>query len=237
MTTADTGASLLRAVLADPASDDARLIYADYLDEQGEADRAEFVRVQVELAREYPGHTDHPEYASEGWHRRDVERNGECPGCRLLDRQNELWAAVSPAFAAPTDRLVRRPRTILVSYPLAPAVTYWLGHQTRPGIGPEDELNLLVCRGFVSEIRLPLAAFLEHARDLFSRHPVQDVVISDAVVHPSGGNDTYYLGGLGRFPKEYWRRLDGLPSVRAVRDAVSDVCLHWGRSLVGLPPL
>jgi uncharacterized protein (TIGR02996 family) len=47
MTTED---ALLAAVFADPADDAPRLIYADWLDEQGDCDRAEFIRVQIELA-------------------------------------------------------------------------------------------------------------------------------------------------------------------------------------------
>lgn len=41
---------LLRTILERPRDDAARLIYADWLDDQGEAKRAEFIRVQCELA-------------------------------------------------------------------------------------------------------------------------------------------------------------------------------------------
>jgi uncharacterized protein (TIGR02996 family) len=52
MTTAilTAGDMLFQAILEDPRDDDLRLIYADWLDEHGEGDRAEFIRVQVELA-------------------------------------------------------------------------------------------------------------------------------------------------------------------------------------------
>lgn len=43
--------ALLAAVLAAPDDDLPRLVYADYLDEAGDSDRAEFIRVQIELAR------------------------------------------------------------------------------------------------------------------------------------------------------------------------------------------
>jgi uncharacterized protein (TIGR02996 family) len=43
--------SFLRAILANPDEDAPRLIYADWLEEQGDADQAEFIRVQCELAR------------------------------------------------------------------------------------------------------------------------------------------------------------------------------------------
>jgi uncharacterized protein (TIGR02996 family) len=43
--------SLLRAVAANPDDDAVRLVYADWVEEHGAADRAEFIRVQVERAR------------------------------------------------------------------------------------------------------------------------------------------------------------------------------------------
>lgn len=44
--------ALLAAVLADPDADLPRLVYADWLEERAEAERAEFIRVQIELARD-----------------------------------------------------------------------------------------------------------------------------------------------------------------------------------------
>src|SRR4051812_12970586 len=40
-----------QAVCADPDDDTVRLAYADWLEEQGEAKHAEFIRTQVRLAR------------------------------------------------------------------------------------------------------------------------------------------------------------------------------------------
>lgn len=45
---------LLAAILAHPADDLARLVYADWIEEQGDPDRARFIRAQVELARVSP---------------------------------------------------------------------------------------------------------------------------------------------------------------------------------------
>jgi uncharacterized protein (TIGR02996 family) len=42
--------AFLQAILADPEDDAPRLIYADWLEENGEPDRAEFIRVQCALA-------------------------------------------------------------------------------------------------------------------------------------------------------------------------------------------
>jgi uncharacterized protein (TIGR02996 family) len=42
--------ALMRAVIAEPDDDAPRLIYADWLDEHGESERAEFIRVQIAAA-------------------------------------------------------------------------------------------------------------------------------------------------------------------------------------------
>ncbi len=46
--------ALLAAILADPADDTARLVYADWLAENGASDRGEFIRIEIELARTPP---------------------------------------------------------------------------------------------------------------------------------------------------------------------------------------
>jgi uncharacterized protein (TIGR02996 family) len=51
MKTSPLAKSLLGAILASPNDDTPRLVYADWLEEQGDAARAEFIRVQCEKAR------------------------------------------------------------------------------------------------------------------------------------------------------------------------------------------
>ena len=46
------GAALLRACLASPEDDDAPRVYADWLEETGDVERAEFVRRVTELGRD-----------------------------------------------------------------------------------------------------------------------------------------------------------------------------------------
>lgn len=41
--------ALLRAVVSDPADDTARMVFADWFQEQGDHDRAEFIRDQIEM--------------------------------------------------------------------------------------------------------------------------------------------------------------------------------------------
>src|SRR5262245_35873201 len=44
------GEALLRAVCAAPEDDAVRLVYADWLDDNGDPERAEFIRTQIELS-------------------------------------------------------------------------------------------------------------------------------------------------------------------------------------------
>lgn len=48
------GDALRRTILADPDDDTARLVYADWLQENGRPERAEFIRLQIEAARAEP---------------------------------------------------------------------------------------------------------------------------------------------------------------------------------------
>jgi uncharacterized protein (TIGR02996 family) len=52
---ADTDAAFRRAILESPDDDAPRLVFADWLDERGEADRAEFIRLQIRYAGLAPG--------------------------------------------------------------------------------------------------------------------------------------------------------------------------------------
>jgi uncharacterized protein (TIGR02996 family) len=58
-------AALLKATVAHAAWDTPRLAFADWLDEHGEADRAEFIRVQVALAAGTP--SDPEKSCCRGW--------------------------------------------------------------------------------------------------------------------------------------------------------------------------
>jgi uncharacterized protein (TIGR02996 family) len=59
----DPAAAFLRTIVADPDNDVPRLVYADWLDEHGQPERAEFIRVQIELARCPRTHRDYERLA------------------------------------------------------------------------------------------------------------------------------------------------------------------------------
>jgi uncharacterized protein (TIGR02996 family) len=76
-------AAFLDAIRAEPDVDAHRLVFADWLDENGQADRAEFIRTQCELARS----ADNPRRA----HLEERER-------RLLAAHAREWADPWPRF-------------------------------------------------------------------------------------------------------------------------------------------
>jgi uncharacterized protein (TIGR02996 family) len=75
--------NFLDAIVADIDADAPRLVFADWLDEQGDSDRAEFIRVQVERARR-------PAWDAAQVRLRLRERE-------LLKRHGEAWLAELPA--------------------------------------------------------------------------------------------------------------------------------------------
>lgn len=81
-----TPAELLAPILANPDDDGPRLIFADWLEESGDGARAEFIRVQIELAKLPP----------QGCSRHDAFWHG-CGGCQrtnaLRRRERELFEA------------------------------------------------------------------------------------------------------------------------------------------------
>jgi uncharacterized protein (TIGR02996 family) len=113
----DTGTALLKAVLAAPDDDLPRLVYADWLEENGRGEHAEFVRAQVELAASEPTHAKEQHDLSESpshwcdycrWQAvvDPIQRRvRELAGLRHPDRPNEFWVS---SWVDPGGRVVVR---------------------------------------------------------------------------------------------------------------------------------
>ncbi len=71
-------AAFIRAICEEPDNDLPRLIYADFLDENGEGERAEFIRVQFELAANEKQCSCH------------ITAPSHCYGCQLRRREHLL---------------------------------------------------------------------------------------------------------------------------------------------------
>ena len=79
-------APFLAGIIADPASDDLRLVAADWLEERGDGDRAEYIRCAVELARK--GWSD-PDDVPSGWAREAAALRSRCD--ELLAAHRREW--------------------------------------------------------------------------------------------------------------------------------------------------
>jgi uncharacterized protein (TIGR02996 family) len=121
---ATAGDALLADIIADPKDDGIRLIYADYLEDNGDEERAEFIRVQLEMARLHTCECAPSLYVMPG-----------CATCQLVEpirrRQRDLldrhgidWLAGLPGPLAFTSARMRRGLVAAVSLPLA----LWLEH-------------------------------------------------------------------------------------------------------------
>src|SRR4051795_7636039 len=77
--------AFLRAIIDNPDDDVPRLVYADYLDEHGDPERAEFIRAQCAVERLPPS-------------------DPECD--RLYDRSEDLLAANRERWLGPIDEFV-----------------------------------------------------------------------------------------------------------------------------------
>jgi uncharacterized protein (TIGR02996 family) len=134
-----THEAFLQAICEEPDDDVHRLVFADWLDEHGDPHRAEFIRLQCDLARWLP-HDDEAE--------------------PLAEREQHLLNRHRPAWEAP----------VVAGLDLTPPP----GHPTVP---------LRFRRGFVDQVCLSAAQFLEHAATLRRRTPLQGWTVTD---HPPG---------------------------------------------------
>lgn len=154
---------LLKTILAEPDSDFARLAYADRCDELGLCERAEFIRVQVELAKLKA------EFAPPIGDRHSY---GEChdAGTRMMDlrrRERELWGYLprqNGVLRAMSDEL--------------PGWAVLLG-------GQDDGSNLthhypwaFVRRGFVEQVTCTAADWERHADAILAAHPAREVTLT-----------------------------------------------------------
>lgn len=165
---------LLAAIIADPANDDLRLVFADLLDDCGEGERSEFIRVQCELASLDPYHRS---------------CTGEkCPGCSALRRREyELWG-----YLPRRDGILAVMKAELPDWALLlPSDNgRWLTH-SYPWAW--------VRRGFIAEVCLSCAEWFAHGPALVRRQPIERVVLVDK--RPANDpHNSRWIWSMGRHP-------------------------------------
>jgi uncharacterized protein (TIGR02996 family) len=218
VTTDPDYAALLRAVLADPADDVPRLILADWLDEHREPERAEFIRVQCELAN-HPGMNCGVMYCS----RRDP--GGLCDSCQRYDalRQRELltnfraasWAGVNLPF---NDFEYRRGFVAQVNMPL----DGWLS--AGPNLVHTQPLERVVLTDRRPlQVGMPGRRFGWLLAESLSEPPAGPSITLPARLLPHLPPSTYE-----NVPHDQTRRR-WYKTEQEARDAASQACLAWAK--------
>ena len=222
-----TGTELFRTILERPGDDAARLVFSDFLEEDGQAERAEFVRLQVRLAKGCPycnGNGWEWETGSYGY-----DRHKElCRHCgSLRPRQRELlakhWTEWEPkstdmgmAFHCFCENL-------------------WTAN---PCPTPSVEFS----RGFVSTVHCNLDCFYSDpgiGPQLVLACPLHRVVFADkALFGTRGWHADGRFGEQCNIPEEWWHETAGLSSHGGLLiDRLSIAAVNWARMKAGLPAL
>ena len=196
--------ALLAAVCAAPDDDLPRLVYADWLDEHGEPERAEFIRIGCELARmpelidveqsctelEWAAiHPHHPKYTYE-----------------LTDPKNRVgvmrFKAMNPALGALRERereLLRQGGNWLMW--AGAVLSRWRCGNLWP-TDASDMSRIEFRRGFVEVVTCPAADWLAHADAILQAQPVRKVRLTtdpgfDRLLVGFTDGENYYPVGIG----------------------------------------
>ena len=240
--------ALLRAILIDPADDLPRLIYSDWLEEHGQAERAQFIRWGCER----------PQNSSVCL---CVHGRGErpCETCQILGAEiagiPRRSNGETPYVA--TRGFVSEVRVTLAAFTGGPCVRRFefggrrVIENPRPRRGSSAIVICPNCQG--------TGQVSGHAEALFRSHPIERVVLTDRRPADIGDERSettrygWYCAGDPqvsaddrRLPTDIYLRLAGgvqcrwMPhtydSPELASAACSAACVAYGRSLVGLPP-
>lgn len=234
MTTTDETA-LLAAIAADLGDDTVRLAYADWLDENDQPDRAEFIRVQVELCC-----LNNADIKTFTIGDNDRRRTLHARECQLLIQHAHEWlplmlreqvAGDGTRYPYAYPVVFRRGFIASVTVPMAKfmeeGTCFACGELGFGAIGKGGMPWGVRCPDCHGTGRHPSTGF---AANLVREVPtLERIEFSDVTVFPSGGNDTYYVGGLGVFHRKYWERLQDHRTIADARNALSDVALSQAR--------
>ncbi len=154
-------AAFLAAIRNAPDDDAPRLVYADWLSENGEEERAEFIRVQVALAA--MGTVCDREDQDDGCHPFRVE--WKCSPCQ---RRHPLRVRERQLLTDDNGENFRA----------------WFGSESRftPMVAPWDSRLRMFRRGFVESLTTDWPGWRDHGDALLLEHPVRKVTLTTTAV-------------------------------------------------------
>lgn len=231
-------AGLLAAVREAPEDDLPRLVYADWCEDNGRPERAEFIRAQIVYAQmDADGHTpdlwvNHP--------RKDCPRQFDLEGCEDCSRMIVAWKRMTNLFGPRGDEWFAA-ESSKFDQPLLSCV----------GLDPRDQPNysamLSARRGFIDEVRCPLKSWWEHGPALVAAHPIQRVRLTDREPWVIAGERFYWTQTNDNAPwPDYFERFryclphsiwvltgqlscDWWPTAGEAIDAVNAAALLWAK--------
>lgn len=180
---------LLRAILANPDDDNLRLVFADKLDDCGEAEHAEFVRVQCELAKCPLDEAAANSMAGYSHNQNSVRYATSI--ARLRRRERELWPKALFNILDEVRGMCLIPDAMIVYKD-----DERLNHMT-------NKSEAYVCRGFISEVHLSCQEWLVHGPALARRQPIEEVLLMDKRPGRMWGHDT----GVEANYRRWWNAL------------------------------
>ena len=223
----------IRAILEAPDDDSPRLMLADWLDENGQGDRAAFIKLQIQAANMKPWCPANPEKIGNDcpctWH--TLKR-------RERDALKACWTSDFRGLFSPVE---------VYGIEVSTCRMKWKG------------IDAIPTRGFISAITCTMSDFLSHGPAIVASQPIERVDISDKRPLPleeaSGPdrNDVYWWQA-GMFPEDEsnlpieissaMHDMTGIgfsyqsfPTESAAREALSKACLQWARSKKAGPRL
>lgn len=161
--------ALLAAILAQPKEDTPRLVYADWLEENGQPERAEFIRLQIELALLAVT------IAQLGGEEKIRERLNN----RTLRVMSPTLVEIYETRLHQWYELRRRERELIDShgYSWFPAQQYGLlwGVTNEPLSDGDRRQHITFSRGFISAITCTWDSWRTHAAAILRAQPVERV--------------------------------------------------------------
>lgn len=172
--------ALLRAILAAPHEDTPRLVYADWLQEHSHDARAEFIRVQVEMAK--------TPTCDRRQARRPCYQDGQCRWCFLaIQRTQLMWLTPDGGPA-------------LWKQWCDGVDPSWVLLDT-----DNDQWTFGMHRGFLDAVTLAAADWLAHGDAIRARHPVKSVRLTTWPGETVGWNrEPSFLRPDGNVEYEGW---------------------------------
>jgi len=226
--------SFLLRIAANPADDTARLVFADWLEENGQAARAEYVRDGVEAFRVGMEHYQPLEPQATEW-RRAVP----CPTCDATGRmqlgRTELvrgkvkFVSSSASIDCPecwktgdAGGLLRKLYYVMPDGPVSPGTGSFVYNSATGGAEKLYPVRVEWSRGFISAVHCRLSDVVdergtvtEWAKAVCRWHPVERFVVGDRVPYHNAADRWLWL------PCPVADRMDRAVLPKAVYDALA----------------